>query len=101
MINRTPVLDGEAMHWYDNQHLVLDLDDGRTNAGRRSRLRLTQKGTWILSPYSAWDGEDPPDRVITRAEAHRWLSERDPIYLPDELGAHRPAYEAYLAKQEV
>jgi hypothetical protein len=101
MINRTRVFDGENLHWYDNRQLVLDLDDGRMKPTRRSRLKLTRCGTWVLSPHSTGKVDDPPDRVITRAEAHRWLSERDPIYLPDELGAHGPAYEAYLAKQEV
>jgi hypothetical protein len=102
MSNRTPVLDGNVTRWYDAGSLLHDLDDGRMNSqSRRSRLRMTRKGAWVISPRSSWEGEDPPDRIISAAEAYRWLSDRDPIYTPADLGPQGPAYAAYLAEQEI
>lgn len=102
MNNRTPVLDGNITRWYDAEKLLHDLDDGRNHSQpTRSRLRLTRKGTWVISPWSAYEHDNPLDRVISAAEAYRWLSDRDPIYEPADLGPQGPAYAAYLAEQEI
>ena len=105
MPDRTPVQDGDSTRWYDAGSLLHDIEQrGDIHPGGQSRgslLRMTRKGTWVISPWSSWEGEDPPDRTISEAEAHRWLSKCDPMYEPSDLGLHGPAYAAYLAEQEI
>jgi hypothetical protein len=102
MPHRIPVLDGETARWYDANRLIHDLDDRQSpGRSRGSRLRMTRIGIWVLSHWSNWEGEDPTDRTISPAEAHRWLSDRHPMYEPADLGLQGPAYAAYLAEQEI
>ena len=105
MNNRTPVLDGNVTRWYDAGSLLHNLDErGDIHEGgqsRGSRLRMTRKGTWVISPWSSWEGENPPDRTISTAESHQWLSKCNPMYEPSDLGPQGPAYAAFLAEQEI
>ena len=102
MINRTHVIDGDQTRWYDAKSLVHDLDD-RQSPGQStgSRLRMTRRGFWVFSPWSNWQDDNPPDRIVSQEFAHRWLSKCYPMYEPSELGLQGTDYAAYLAEQEI
>ena len=102
MAHRTPVQDGDNnTRWYDAESLLHDFDDRHgPDQSRGSRLRMTRHGVWVLSQWSNWEGENPPDKTISPAEAHHWLSGCDPMYEPADLGLQGPAYAAFLEEQE-
>jgi hypothetical protein len=75
-----------AERWRDGSRF-----DGRSHVSRYSGqefrgadLGRSERGCWVLLPWSAWQGESPLAREITAAEAAGWFAAQE-IELPAEL----------------